>query len=433
MPILDTIRKNVFWTLDFFKGGHIAKHLREVKYLNENSTSELSDKVRDRNLNELLSHAITTSPYYKERVDSVLLKDFPIINKTIIREFFEEFKSNIHKDCTKYKVASSGSTGTPFKLYQDFNKHSRNIADTIYFGERAGYQLGQKLIFMRVWTDQNRKNPILAWMQNIDMQNVANLGDEEIEKFINRISADTSVKGILSYASSLEAVCKFLDRSDYSAFNANVNSIIANSERLNKYTYDSIKKYFNTNIVSRYSNAENGILAQQKVENPNEFEINWASYHIEILNFDSDEPVKIGELGRVIVTDLFNYCMPIIRYDTGDVGSIKENEDGITVFTQVEGRKQDMVYNTSGDLISAMVIGGIMKKYQMLTQYQFIQESKKEYLFKLNTENKFEFEQKMINEFKEVLGEDAQIAVKYLDEIPLLASGKRRQVVNNYN
>lgn len=33
---------------------------------------------------------------------------------------------------------------------------------------------------------------------------------------------------------------------------------------------------------------------------------------------DSDEPAEPGELGRIVITDLFNYAFPILRYDNGD-------------------------------------------------------------------------------------------------------------------
>ena len=82
--------------------------------------------------------------------------------------------------------------------------------------------------------------------------------------------------------------------------------------------------------------------------------------------------------------------------------------------------------------MSSFIIGGLMKKYSTLKQYQFIQESKTNYLFKLNAEKEFKNETQLIEEFKKVIGDDSIIKIEYVDEIPALASGKRRQVVNNY-
>jgi phenylacetate-CoA ligase len=329
-------------------------------------------------------------------------------------------------------VSTSGSTGTPLVLYQDDEKRNRNFADTIFFSEKAGFKFGTKLIFMRVWTKYNRKNPFLAWIQNIEMQNVVNLNDEAFSIFIKNLKRDKREKGILSYASSLEALCKYLDKINAKPLDCNISAIISNSESLSEYTKTSINKYFKTSMISRYSNAENGIFAQQSLKGGHEFDINWGSYFIEILKFNEDVPVVSGELGRVVVTDLYNYCMPIIRYDTGDVANIELNSNNVPIFKCVEGRKLDLVYNTKGELISSLVIGGLMKKYAELKQFQFIQETKTNYSFKLNCDKEFKKEQLLIEEFKAIIGKESVIEIEYLNEIPTLSSGKRRQVINNY-
>ena len=59
-----------------------------------------------------------------------------------------------------------------------------------------------------------------------------------------------------------------------------------------------------------------------------------------------------GELARIVVTDLFNYAMPLIRYDTGDLAVVEKHEKYGKVITSIEGRRTDFIYNTSGDVLS---------------------------------------------------------------------------------
>ena len=75
-------------------------------------------------------------------------------------------------------------------------------------------------------------------------------------------------------------------------------------------------------VYARYSNIENGIIAQQN-QNKDDYLINSASYHIDIYSLQNDSLLKHGELGRIVVTDFFNKGMPLIKYDTGDVGRLK--------------------------------------------------------------------------------------------------------------
>ena len=65
-------------------------------------------------------------------------------------------------------------------------------------------------------------------------------------------------------------------------------------------------------------------------------------------------------------------------------------------------------------------------------QFQFIQEGEKKYRVKINIDGVFKREQEMINLLKSYLGDNAEIQVEYVDEIPQLSSGKRKLTLNKY-
>jgi phenylacetate-coenzyme A ligase PaaK-like adenylate-forming protein len=432
MKLLDNIRNRMFWVTDFLKGADTHRHYKEIKFVLENYNSSASLDIRKKHLNKLLQHASTTAPFYKKYKKASSLSNFPVITKPMIQNNYDAFRSELYINKKCYKLATSGSTGTPFAVFHQKNKRIRSIADTIYFAERAGYKLGTKLVFIKIWVPHNKKNRLLAWMQNVQMIDVRAL-KENLQLFLSKLKNSKTEMAIVSHASALETISDYLDEIKTPTINCNINSIIAISEQLNTYTKKNIEKHFGKTVVSRYSNVENGIIAQQKVNSGLEFEINWASYFVEVLKFNTDEPIDEGEVGRIVVTDLFNYCMPIIRYDTGDIGSIIKNDKGVPVFNCIEGRKLDMVFSTEGKWVPSLLIGGLMKKYSNVMQFQFFQEEEKKYMFKLNVNGNFINENKLVNEFTNLFGEDSQIKVKYIDEIPLLSSGKRRYVINNYN
>jgi phenylacetate-CoA ligase len=62
-----------------------------------------------------------------------------------------------------------------------------------------------------------------------------------------------------------------------------------------------------------------------------------------------------------------------------------------------------------------------------------VQYGPQDYLFKINMEGSFTKEEKLIKEFKQYLGNNANFTVEYVDEIPLLASGKRKKIANTYH
>lgn len=433
MKLLEYVRNRSFWTLDSIKGNPVRKHYDEVKFINENYHDLKAQRLRVSYLQDLLNHTTETVPFYKQFEGAIELCDFPVVNKLMIMDDYKGFTSTDENYKIKHKVSTSGSTGIPFKLYQDHQKRHRNIADTIYFAEKAGTSLGMKVYFLRVWTKMNKKNPLTAWLQNVKMQDIANFNDVEITRFLNELTKDNYKKGIWAYASSLDNIANYIQSNKYPIPRVNLSSIVACSEHLHEKTKVILEEGLKTPVISRYSNAENGIFAQQKCYDNDTFKINWASYYFEILKFDKDEPVEIGEPGRVVITDLFNYYIPIIRYDIGDVASLNYDENKIPVFKSIEGRKMDLIYNTKGEILSSYIVSKAVKIFDEIAQYQFVQEGQKDYVLKININSTFNHEQELINRVKSYVGNDGNVSIEYIEKVPLLASGKRQRVINNYS
>ncbi|MEW7290784.1 CoF synthetase [Aquimarina sp. 2304DJ70-9] len=432
MDLLQVFRKNAFWFYDFLRGFDIRNHYRDIKQINEFPTSEFSKNKKAKYLSNILSHTLETTKFYKTYAKDTQLSDFPVINKNLIRDNFDDFKSSKYKTKNCVLVSTSGSTGAPFSVLQNMSKRCRNTGDNLYYSKKSGYEIGYELVYIKIWPDHIKRTLFSKdWIQNIVPQSVFKLEDDTIAEFIKKLEESTSKKSFLGYVSAFEKICKYLDKVNAKPIQCNVHSIITISEGLNAYTRNRMQKYFGVVPVSRYSNNENGIIAQEDGDDTRRFMINLASYHVEILHLDKDIPVTNGERGRIVVTDLHNYAMPLIRYDTGDIGSMDVGEKGVPFLTSIEGRKLDLIYNTSGDLVPSHISYKLCK-YGEYKQFQLIQYGEKEYLIKLNTDQKVD-EEKMLLEYKEYLGQDANITIEYVDEIPLLSSGKRREVMNTYH
>lgn len=434
VKILEQLRFIAFWSLDAIKGGSIRKHCKEIGAVLDHPGSENAKKIRQRNLQNLLEHAARTVPYYGQLENTaVTLEDFPIIDKQAVRENFEQFRSPVHKNGYNHEVTTSGSTGKPFKILQNKAKRDRNTADTYFFATRAGFKLGSRLFYLRLWDKQYKKNQLLTRVQNIAAYSVDDLTEENLAKLINELENSKSNKSLLAYTSALNTVAKYVEENLGRPLNCKLDSIIAIAEALNPDAKQRTEKYLGTGVISRYSNSENGILAQQRVNDLfGHFEINWASYHIELLDLNEDKPAKPGESGRIVITDFFNYSMPMIRYDTGDVGVMEyDSELQTMVFTKIEGRKMDMFTNTKGEFISSHIIHHILQ-YEGIEQFQFIEEENGEYTIKLKVSARYDRndEGRIRSQYASYFGEDAIIHVVYVDDIPLLPSGKRKLVVN---
>lgn len=425
------LRRNTFWGLDFLKGSPIRNHFKEIGKLLENPNAGESANIRKGSLDRLLRHSTTTTLFYKKYKEYQGLKDFPIIDKNTILGNYEDFKSTRYKGSKLYKVSSSGSTGIPFGVFQDKNKKSRNTADVIYFTEMAGGILGDRFVIIKLWDSKNKKGRLTTFLQNIHAHSVMDNSPSEIAQFISDLEKDPSPKNILGYPSFYEELCNYLDGMDKVPKIKRVNTVISFAEGLKEAERHRMSKYFDAPVFERYSNQENGILAQQKSSDTTTYMLNWASYYFEILKMESDEHVEKGELGRIVVTDLFNFSMPMIRYDTGDLGVYEEAGDGYPYLSSIYGRRMDTIYDVRGKIVSPHFFYMVLD-FGDIKQYQFVQSGEKEYIFKLNADKQTVNEEAIVNYFKAYLGEGAIISFEYVDGIPLLSSGKRKKIVNEY-
>ncbi len=433
--LLNQMRLKSFWLLDSLKGRAITDQLKDIEFSLDNPNSDRATQLKTYHMKRLFKHASESTPFYYSYKHAEQLSDFPIIKKTTIQNNFENFQSSEFKNKENFKVSTSGSTGVPFILFQNKEKRHRNHADVIYFLNQSGFEIGQRLYELEVWRDHNKKNKLKSWLQNIVQFDISSLPDSNIETLLGLLKIDKQAKKtLLGFASAYEIISQYLEKNNIFLYDLNITSAIANSEYLNSYTKATLAKHLNTTVLSRYSSEEIGIIAQQTLHSPDNFVLNHASYCIEILDFDNDHPVNHGEYGRIVVTDLFNYAMPIIRYDTGDIAKLAVNKDGVSQLEQIEGRRMDAIYDSKGNLVSSFVVyTKFYKYYSLLKQYQFIQQGEKDYEVKLNLQgDHFEFENAMIEDIKADFGEDSNVRITYVSEIPVLSSGKRRKVINNY-
>ena len=151
---------------------------------------------------------------------------------------------------------------------------------------------------------------------------------------------------------------------------------------------------------------------------------------------DTDKPAENDAVGRIVVTDLYNYAMPMIRYDTGDIGSITYVErDGVRkkALTNFGGRRVDSVFDCHGNRISPHIITINFWAFPEIAQFQFVQESKTEYNIKINTREKFLRQNEVREAMLKILGNEAKVTIENVAEIPVLASGKRRPIINKMN
>jgi len=417
-----------FWISDRLKGSPIARHCEDIE--RELTTGSLSAS----RLEALLQFAVEHTPFYSNLRGFGSLQDFPVINKNTIKAQYDAFRSDTFVNVKLHAMHTSGSTGTPFAVLQNPDKRHRVLAEVICFSRRAGYEVGDRFLFTRVWTEHNRKSRLAALRDNTIQFDISSLDSPCLESLRTLLRTDPDIKCMMGYPSTFGPFMWYMDTNGDTQEDFHLHSIISISEKLPPQVRSALKRQFGCNVVSRYSNQENGVLAQQCLDH-DEYHLNTASYFFEFLELDRDFPARPGEPARMVVTDLFNRAMPLIRYDTGDVvvrETLTACGSGADSLSDIGGRLEDFIFDTADRPLSPSVPGLYFWPFTKLKQIQFIQEHKGVYSIVVNGALEHYKDEEFTSLAKSFLGSDAQVSVVHVDHIPMLDSGKFKAVFSRY-
>ncbi len=411
-----------FWNEDIKNGAPVFSQYNEIKrVLLEKDFSWVEEQYKN-----IKKHAIEQTDFYK---DYKITDSFPVVNKVTIMDNYEAHLAKTGFELPLHKSSTSGSTGTPFTVFQDAKKRKRTIADLKVFGELCDYPSHERMVFFRIINPHLNRTKEQEDRENIYYVDSSNLDDEHLQKMAD-VLLEKKPRIVFSYAITLVTLAKFVIANNIDPNSFGIKSALTAGEGIAEADRLLLEKAFGCKAYRRYSDMELGILAQDQGDGK-EYVLNYGSYYFECLKMDRDEPADDGEVGRIVITDLFNKAMPMIRYDTGDLGILEKRENEFPVLKEIYGRVRDCVYTTNGSLISPSKIFVSMWGGENIKQWQFIQETKTEYVMKLNVDGKTN-EEKIVNAMKSILGDDAEIKIEYVQEIPKLSSNKQRAVICNY-
>lgn len=415
------IRRIAFWCLDIIKGGKVLKNVKEIKkVINAKESNQ-------KQLDGILTYVCKNSNYYK-KVKSLNLKDFPVMNKKRLVKFYNEIligdinEKKLHWTCT------SGSTGNPLKIPQDQEKRNRTKADLIFFNKKAGWNLGDRYVFIRSWTSQYKMSKLRIFAQNFIMIDTNTFNDKSKEKLRELLKRDKKIKCILGYSSALTSFVEYLLKKKDNSSMFHINAIVTASDELTEGAKNKLKEMFNCKIINRISNEEHGLLAMN-FDNTDYFTLNTASYYFEILKLDSDIPAEFGELGRLVITDLYNKKFPLIRYDVGDlaIGISKDDNGSINKLSSFEGRSGDILYNNDGAPITCVSLSTHLCTIPGISHYQLQIKNNNKTLCVVPSNETIDnglLKQKL----NIIFGNKEKINIKVVKSIPLEKNGKYRTI-----
>lgn len=375
--LLNFLNERVIFPIgDFVLGTSFSKNLRYVRTLSSLSESELL-ALQKKKLRNVLEYASGKSTYYgrvkwtndKDIVAS--LKEFPVLTKSILRKESENLLTKPKEDCILYET--SGSSGIATSVYVDKEEESLFRAILINWWEWTGYYLGKPLLQTGMTTSRGWVKAIKDYLTQTVYLNAFQLDEKYVVPVLRKLQnkKDFHLGG---YAASLYVIAQIAERN---ALEIKFAGVISWGDKMFPHYKELIERVFKTTVFENYACNE-GIMIGQKVDLPY-FYINTPSVFLEILDNEGNE-VKDGEMGRVIVTKLDGYAMPLIRYETGDL-AVKlpkerypiERKFNFPLLERVIGRDTDIVKTPEGNSLIVHTFTGIFEFYKEIEQFRIIQ------------------------------------------------------------
>ncbi len=182
-----------------------------------------------------------------------------------------------------------------------------------------------------------------------------------------------------------------------------------------------------SNVRDNYGSTETFIAFQCP---SGSYHINAEHVWVEIVD-DTGNEVAPGQMGRVLLTTLENYLMPLVRYEIGDFATAVRSEcpcgRTLPLLGRILGRQANMFRKPNGIMMSGWPALGTLREFPELQSFQLVQKSFTQFSVRYVADRTLtlETEAQIQSRLREDgLWEDANVSFEKVDEIARAPSGK---------
>lgn len=405
----------------------IKKYVKEIEKMYAMSPLELQ-KRNEQKFIEIVRKAYDKSPFYnqlycdagikKEDIKSIDdIKKLPIITKEDVKQHADDMVV-----CPRWKLLknhTSGTTGTPLMVYEDWPSIWREQAYFYCYRKRCGYRYGQPIVSLRGNLGK-ADTDLKVHISNTLYLSSYNINDINAELYYKKIKAHNPV-AIEGYPSSLFRLASlFRDK----GIELNIPVTFTSSETLLDNQRFLIEKQFHTQIYDHYGTTERTIRLSEALDH---------SCYYEDPGYSINEYLEDGE----VTTSLINQSFPLIRYRGNDIIEtikVDSNNEEHIIIKKIHGRDEDYIICKDGTYVKRLDF--IFKKTSHVNAAQLIQNEKGNVIIKIVPDQGFnESDSQCIKEsLWERVGKEnliVDIELVSLNELTYTSSGKFKYIINN--
>lgn len=425
-PLVRTLTKRKFWKY--------YKESLDTQWLSK----EEIEKLQFIKLKKLIKHAYDNVPYYNSlfiknnlhpRDIKTLgdIKKIPITSKKDLQKAGLKNTSAKNFKCFNYyKDSTSGSTGEPFSFLGEIKHRDISTALTIRGYNWAKHKTGEPMISL--WGRHEENIPTKIYKFFLNQKTISAFDIEgNFQKSILTIQK-FKPKLLVAYASAIVQFGRLCQENKIK--DLKIPSIITSAETLYYEDKKMLENVFSAKVFNRYGSRELGQIAHECEQSKGLH----VSDEYMIINFEKFNDSQ--DLKKIIITHLDKYAMPLIRYETGDLGVPSNSKcacgRNLTLIEKVSGRTTDFLKLSTGKSVSFLYFNYVFEQFgPYIKNFQIIQKNWDNMTIKIVPTKKYTNSKgvELINKLSEELT-GINLTIEKTDAIPLNKAGKKITVIS---
>ncbi|MEN6451592.1 MAG: AMP-binding protein [Thermoguttaceae bacterium] len=422
-------------------GGHFSQFVAE--YLERDRWS--AERLRDYQAERLaaLFDAAWRSPYYREAFSKAGMSErlgpweamakAPLLSKNTLRSSGDRLLTTSRLPRGVSVFSTSGSTGTPTKLYytREFLQQQLAILEARSYRYAGVTHRDRRFMcgVRKVCRLDQSKPPFWRFSpaENLAYASAYHLSPRFLPDYLAFLRR-YQPRIIMGYPSALSTIASYaLEHNDMPA---PARCVITTSETVTLQIRDVIERAWQCRLFDQYGCSEGCCFASQ---------CEHGRYHvsedlgiIEILNAQG-QPAAPGDIGEIVCTGLLNTLQPLIRYRIGDVACWAPEQTcpcgrSSRIIESIDGRLEDMCCTPDGR--QTLRFDTVFKGIDHIREAQVIQEKPDLFVLRVVPAEGFGPSDADLLRHNMLLHVgNVQIEIETVEAIERAASGKFRAVV----
>jgi phenylacetate-CoA ligase len=403
------------------------------------------EALRLQRLRELLTHAHRDVPYFRRLFDDLGFKPdqvnslddltrLPLLTKDIIRTKRDElFGASPNK---LRLFSTTGSTGDPLQFYLSSARTAHTVAAKWRATTWWGVDIGDREIV--AWsspievTAQDRLRGLRDLIMRSKLLPTTSLTPGRADELLEEIRAFRP-RMLFGYPSTLALLAERAIelRMDLTQLGTRVAFVTA--ERSYPHQRELISKAFGCRVADGYGGRDSGFIAHECPDGG--MHITAEDIIVEIVDQNGNR-LPAGKPGEVVVTHLFSFGFPFIRYKNGDVAVASDRVckcgRELPLIDEVRGRTNDFLIAQNGAKIHDVSFAMLLRDMPGVTQFKIVQETLTHIHLQLVVGPEFDSgsaDPKIRDLFERTLGKGVELQIERVESIPPERTGKYRYVV----